>query len=165
MFRKNLRNIWFCRRKEIFQLIYTNDWYTNNFSSLFLEIFSNRHFIEGLIELFELINNKIISEYKSLVIGPYLVHLLYEIIRIISLYHIFSSGWNILSNELSNIASDFLVNMGFLFNGWFWSWECKIVDLSVINKKDTISRVYGWDWCRTCFRQEFEIIKFYIGQV
>jgi hypothetical protein len=59
------------------------------------------------------------GKYKSLIISPYFVHLFYKKVWIISFDHIFDSWWDIDSNELTNIESNFLIDVCFFLWCWF----------------------------------------------
>ena len=57
------------------------------------------------------------SEDEPLEVGPQLIHGLNKVVRIVSLNYVFYFWSNVLSNEVPNILSDFMADLGFISDG------------------------------------------------
>lgn len=107
-----------------------------------LIIFGNRHFIKSLIENFQLIDDKIMRKYKSLIIVPHLIHIFDKIVRIVPLYDIIDSGLHIKLNKLSNIETYALIEMCTLLDRRFW--VGKVINVTKKYHKRMYSRSDLW---------------------
>lgn len=108
--------------KELPQLINRNSPYPHNLP-IVLIVLRYRQLIKRLIIRFQFINNKFICKYKSLVVVPYLVHGLNEVVRITSLDDELDSRLHVELDELPNMYTDAVVEVGALLVGWFGSGE------------------------------------------
>ena len=107
--------------KAGFKLINCYDWY-NDYLSLISKVFRISHFIKRLKVLPELVHYEIMCKNISLIVGPYLVYSLYEIIWIFLVAHDGLYLWfDIEFYEFSNINSYYYVHLCFLLNGRPWT--------------------------------------------
>lgn len=102
--------------KELPQLIHGNRRHPHHLPILMI-VFGHRQLIERLIIHLELINHKLISKHKSLVVVPDLVHGLNKEVGVVSLNDKLDFRGYVEVDELADMQADALVEVGTLLVG------------------------------------------------